>query len=80
MNTPVTHSECLKCREEIEKKFHDYMKEERVDFKEAVADIEAWVLRLEGQIAGINVSLENLMKELAIGMFLLFVAFIWGKI
>ena len=48
--------------------------------REAVSDIEAWVLRLEGQIAGINVSLENLMKELAIGMFLLFVAFIWGKI
>ena len=80
MNTPVTHVECLKCREELEKKFHDCLKEEKIDFKEAVADIEACVLRLEGQIAGINVSLENLMKELAIGMFMLFVAFVWGKL
>ena len=80
MNSPVTHAECLKCREELEKKFHDCLKEEKIDFKEAVADIEEWVLRLEDKISDINHGIDNIVKEVAIGMFLLFVTFVWGKL
>ena len=80
MNTPVTHGECLKCREELEQKFHDCLKEEKIDFKEAVADIEEWVLRLEDKISDINHGIDNIVKEVAIGMFLLFVTFVWGKL
>jgi len=80
MNTPVTHSECLRCREDLEKQFHDCMKEERIGFKEAVADVEAWVLRLEDKIEKISNGLDNLVKTLLIGMILIFIEFVWGRL
>ena len=56
------------------------MKEERVDLKEAIADVEEWVLRLENKISDTNASIDNLVREIAIIGIGALIAFIWGKL
>lgn len=80
MNTPVTHGECFRCRKELEHQLHDRIKEERIGFKEALAGVEAWVLRLEDKIEKISNGLDNLVKTLLIGMILIFIEFVWGRL
>ena len=50
MNTPVTHAECLKKMEELELKLHTCIKEEQVDFKEALGEVREWVGKLESKM------------------------------
>lgn len=80
MNQPVTHGECQQRMEILEQKFHTCMKEERVDLKEAIADVEEWVLRLENKISDTNASIDNLVREIAIIGIGALIAFIWGKL
>lgn len=80
MNSPVTHGECQQRMEILEQKFHTCMKEERVDLKEAIADVEEWVLRLENKISDTNASIDNLVREIAIIGIGALIAFIWGKL
>ncbi len=80
MNQPVTHGECLTCRREIEQKFYGCIKDERLDFKEALDGVEEWVERLEQKITKISDSIDNLIKTLLIGMLLIFIEFVWGRL
>ena len=80
MNQPVTHGECQARMEILEQRFHTCMKDERVDIKEAIKEVEDWVLRLEQKITKISDSIDNLIKTLLIGMLLLFIEFVWGRL
>lgn len=80
MNSPVTHAECQAHMKEMEERFHVCIKDEKADFNEALDKVEAWVERIENKVTDMNNSINNLVKEVAIGLFLAFVAYMWGKV
>ncbi len=80
MNSPVTHSECEKYRECLEDKLSRDMKNNQIDFKEALIDVKDWVSKLEQKMDNLVLGLLVLAVEGMAGLIAFVFTLFWGKL
>lgn len=80
MNSPVTHFECEKYRECIVEKLEKDMRENQIDFKEALSEIKEWVHKLEGKMDNLVLGLLVLAVEGLAGIVIFIFTLFGGRL
>ena len=80
MNSPVTHAECEKYRGCLEDKISWDMKENQIDFKEALGDIKDWVNKLEEKMDNLVLGLLVLAVEGLAGIVIFIFTLFGGRL
>lgn len=80
MNSPVTHSECEKYRECLVEKLEKDMRENQIDFKEALSEIKDWVNKLEEKMDNLVLGLLVLAIEGLAGIVIFIFTLFGGKL
>lgn len=80
MNSPVTHSECEKYRECLVEKLEKDMRENQIDFKEALSEIRDWVNKLEEKMDNLVLGLLVLAIEGLAGIVIFIFTLFGGKL
>lgn len=80
MNSPVTHSECIRRMEELKTELHACIKDEQIDFKEALEELKEWVSKLEGKIDYMVFGVLFLALEGIVGLVIFIFTMFGGKL
>lgn len=80
MNSPVSHSECEKYRECLVEKLEKDMRENQIDFKEALSEIKDWVNKLEGKMDNLVLGLLVLAVEGLAGIVIFIFTLFGGRL